>query len=196
MTEITVEKSTLPPAIQKFVLHWGDMGGEWGVNRSVAQIHALLLVAERPMPAEDIAEALGLARSNVSNSIKELIGWNLVQRTPVLGDRRDHFMAEKDVWEMSTRIAAVRKAREIDSAANVLAQVLAEAKEDPKVSAEAVRQLREMHGFVTMVTGWFDQMARLPKERVMPLIRMGARIVDLVSPFLRTGGAKPDKPAD
>jgi len=196
MTEITVEKPTLPPAIQKFVLHWGDMGGEWGVNRSVAQIHALLLVAERPMPAEDIAEALGLARSNVSNSLKELIGWNLIQRTPVLGDRRDHFSAEKDVWEMSTRIAAVRKAREIDNAASVLAQVLAEAKEDPQVSAEAVRQLSEMHGFVTMVTSWFDQMARLPKERVMPLIRMGTRIVDLVTPFLRSGGVKPEKPTD
>ena len=94
MTEITIESDRLPPAVERFVLHWGDMGSQWGVNRSVAQIHALLYLSERPLTAEDLSERLGMARSNVSNSLKELIGWKLVRRVPVLGDRRDHFEAE------------------------------------------------------------------------------------------------------
>ena len=93
------------------------MGSEWGVNRSVAQIHALLYLSERPLTAEDIADTLGMARSNVSNSLKELIGWKLARRVPVLGDRRDHFEAETDLLEMVTRIAQGREEREIDPAA-------------------------------------------------------------------------------
>src|SRR6516165_6236927 len=103
MTEITDKPATLPPAVERFVLQWGDMGGHWGVNRSVSQIHALLYLSERPLTAEDIADELGLARSNVSNSIKELLTWNLIRRIPVKGDRREHFEAEADVWEMFTR---------------------------------------------------------------------------------------------
>jgi len=103
MTEIEIESSGLPPAIEQFVLRWGDMGGQWGVNRSVAQIHALLYVSERPLTAEDIADALGMARSNVSNSMRELLAWKLIRRVPVLGDRRDHYEAETDLWQMVAR---------------------------------------------------------------------------------------------
>ena len=92
MTE-TTEKKKLPAVVERFILHWGDMGDEWGVNRSVSQIHGLLYLAEAPMTAEDIAETLGMARSNVSNSIKELLAWNLIRRVPILGYRRDHFAA-------------------------------------------------------------------------------------------------------
>jgi DNA-binding transcriptional regulator GbsR (MarR family) len=115
MTEIT-DKKKLFPVTERFVLHWGDMGEAWGVNRSVSQIHGLLYLAEAPMTAEDIAETLGMARSNVSNSIKELLGLNLIRRVPILGDRRDHFEAETDIWEMAARIASARKEREIDPA--------------------------------------------------------------------------------
>src|SRR3954463_16595525 len=115
MTEITAE-SRLAPAVEHFVLHWGDMGGQWGVNRSVAQIHALLYVSERPLTAEDIADTLGMARSNVSNSMRELLAWKLIRRVPVLGDRRDHYEAETDLWQMVSRIAQGRKEREIDPA--------------------------------------------------------------------------------
>src|SRR3954462_15717112 len=108
MTETTVE-SSLPAAVERFILHWGDMGGQWGVNRSVAQIHALLYLSERPLTAEEIAETLGMARSNVSNSLKELGGWKLVRRVPVLGDRRDHFEAVTDLREMGTPIAQCRQ---------------------------------------------------------------------------------------
>src|SRR5215216_4021415 len=105
MTE-TTDKKKLPAVVERFILHWGDMGDEWGVNRSVSQIHGLLYLAEAPMTAEDIAETLGMARSNVSNSIKELLAWNLIRRVPILGDRRDHFEAETDIWEVAARIAA------------------------------------------------------------------------------------------
>src|SRR5215470_7913092 len=101
MTEISEKESKLPAAAERFVLHWGDMGGQWGVNRSVGQIHALLYLSEKPLTAEDIADTLGLARSNVSNSIKELQIWGLVRRVPVMSDRRDHFEAETDVWAIA-----------------------------------------------------------------------------------------------
>ena len=105
------------------MLHWGEMGGQWGVNRSVAQIQALLYLSERPLTAEEIAETLVMARSNVSNSLKELLGWRLIRRVPALGDRRDHYEAETDLWEMVTRIAQGRKEREIDPAAAALARL-------------------------------------------------------------------------
>src|SRR3984957_7367154 len=108
MTEIS-EIEKIRPAIEQFILHWGDMGGQWGVNRSVSQIHALLYLSERPLTAEEIAERLGRARSNVSNSIKELITWDLIRRVPIKGDRREHYEAEVDVWEIFSRIAARRK---------------------------------------------------------------------------------------
>src|SRR6476646_4319930 len=108
MTETTVQRE-LPDAVRQFVLQSGDMGGSWGVNRSFSQIHALLYLSERPLAAEEIADALGLARSNVSNSIRELMAWNIIRRVPVKGDRRDHFEAETDLWEIALRIAAMRK---------------------------------------------------------------------------------------
>src|SRR5215475_7110003 len=136
MTEISA-KTKMPVAIEQFILQWGDLGGKWGVNRSVAQIHALLYLSERPLTAEDIADQLGLARSNVSNSLKELIGWKLIRRVPVLGDRRDHFEAETDLMQMVTRIAQGRKEREIDPAAAALRACMAEADGDARVSPVA-----------------------------------------------------------
>src|SRR3954469_19777696 len=130
MTEITEKPANLPGAVERFILHWGDMGSQWGVNRSVSQIHALLYLSERPLTAEDIAARLGLARSNVSTSIRELMSWNLIRRVPVKGDRREHFEAESDLWEIAMRIAAVRKERELDPAVAALRTCVAEAGED------------------------------------------------------------------
>lgn len=188
MTEITVNKPELSPAIERFILHWGDLGGQWGVNRSVAQIHALLLVSEEPMNAEDIADALGLARSNVSNSVKELLTWNLIKRAPVPGDRRDHFTAESDMWEMVSRIVAMRKARELDPAAEVLDACLTEAKQDPKATKAAVKRLSDLQELIALLNGWYVQMNKVPKSRIAPLLKLGARAVDLLAPF--TGGKK------
>lgn len=179
MTEITVD-TKLAPAVERFILHWGDMGGQWGVNRSVAQIHALLYLAERPLTAEEIAETLGMARSNVSNSLKELAGWKLIRRVPQLGDRRDHFEAETDLWEMVTRIAQGRKEREIDPAAAALRACLAEAEGDPRISPVARKRLAEMDEFVRTLNRWYDQMLGVPAPKIMALIRMGSRVASLV----------------
>lgn len=190
MTEINDDDSKLSPAMQRFVLHWGDLGGQWGVNRSVAQIHALLLVADKPLTAEAIAETLGLARSNVSNSLKELMAWDLVRRRPILGDRRDHFEAEGDIWEMVAKIVAMRKARELDPAADILRACLDEAKDDPQATQAAVKRLGELRDLVDMLNNWYEQMNRVPKSRLLPLIKLGSRVVDLLAPFM---GKESDK---
>lgn len=178
MTETTVE-SGLAPAVERFVLHWGDLGGRWGLNRSVAQIHALLYLAERPLTAEDIADALGMARSNVSNSLKELVQWKLVRRVPVMGDRRDHYEAETDLWEMAARIAAGRKEREIDPAASAIRACRAEAEGDERVSPVARRRLEDMERFVGDIERWYGQMLSVPPAKLMGLIRMGSKIADV-----------------
>ena len=180
MTEITVESRKLAPAVERFVLHWGDMGNQWGVNRSVAQIHALLYLSERPLTAEEISETLGMARSNVSNSLKELISWKLVRRAPVMGDRRDHFEAETDLLQMVTRITQGRKEREIDPAAAALRACLAEAEGDPRVGAVARARLAEMQRFVETLNRWYDQMLGVPPAKIMALVRMGAKVVNFL----------------
>lgn len=185
MTETNERK--LPPAVERFVLHWGDMGSRWGINRSVAQIHALLYLAERPLTAEDIADTLGIARSNVSNSLKELTGWKLIRRVPVMGDRRDHYEAETDLWEMVARIAQGRKERELDPAASAIRACRAEAEGDARVSAVAQRRLEEMERFVGDIEQWYDQMLSVPPPKLMALIKMGSKIADL------TGLAKKKK---
>lgn len=185
MTEINVPAIRLSAALERFVLHWGDMGPSWGVSRSVAQIHALLFVSGRPLNAEEIADALQIARSNVSTSLRDLQGWGLVKRSPVLGDRRDFFEAEGDVWEMAARIVAIRKAREIDPAAEVLKSCLAGAAEDPAATPEAVRRLSELKDLIDLLNGWYDQMNRVPKSQLLPLIRLGSRAVEMLAPFMK-----------
>jgi len=180
MTEITDNRKQLPLAIERFVLHWGEMGGQWGVNRSVSQIHALLYLSERPLTADDIADTLGLARSNVSNSIKELLGWNLIRRVPIRGDRRDHFEAETDIWEMFLRIAAGRKEREIDPAVAVLKTCAADADRDTGVSAVARVRLKAMLAFLEMMERWYAQMLSVPKPQIATAIRLGSKILNFL----------------
>jgi len=181
MTEILTESRKLSPAVERFVLSWGDLGSEWGVNRSVAQIHALLFLSEEPLTAEDIADTLGIARSNVSNSIKELIAWKLIHRVPKMGDRRDHFEAESDLWQMVMRIAQGRKEREIDPAAAALRACLAEADRDPRIGTVAKQRLTEMQAFIDTINQWYDQMLAVPAPNIMALIKMGSKVVNLLS---------------
>lgn len=168
------------------MLSWGDLGSQWGVNRSVSQVHALLYLSDRPLTAEEIAETLGMARSNVSNSVKELLSWNLIRRVPVLGDRRDHFAAETDLWEVAARIAAGRKAREFDPALAALRSCTALAEEDSRVDATARRRLREMLAFTQELDRWYGQMLAVPREKRAMLLKLGAKIVS----FLPSGKAK------
>lgn len=177
MTETSVSACQLPASVERFVLHWGDLGGQWGVNRSVAQIHALLYLSERPLTADEIASTLGIARSNVSTSLRELLGWNLIRRVPIMNDRRDHFAAETDLWEMVTRIAAGRKEREIDPAIAALRACVAEANDDPAVRKIAQQRLRAMLEFTETLERWYSQMLQVNRGTLAKLIRLGSRIV-------------------
>ena len=180
MTEIT-DKTDLPAAVQRFILHWGDMGGSWGVNRTVAQIHALLYLSEAPLNAEQIQTQLGVARSNVSNSLKELLAFKVIRRDPVPGDRRDHFIAEIDVWQVAKHIAAVRKAREIDPALDTLNRCLAEAAGDSQVSPEQLRRLQEMQQFTATMDRWYQKMSSLPSTTLSRLVAMGDTVVKVLN---------------
>ncbi len=191
MTEITDSSERLPPSVEQFVLRWGDMGTQWGVNRSVAQIQALLFLSERPLTAEDIAAKLGIARSNVSNSLKELLAWKLIQRVPVLGDRRDHYEAEADLWQMATKVAQGRKAREIDPMVAAIAAAM-ENIDDPQISAKVRQRLVAMHDFVSTVDRWYQQMLDVPPAQIMTLIRMGSRVVSLLRFVTGKGRDKAD----
>ena len=179
MTETTIESDKLPAAVEAFVLRWGDLGGQWGVNRSVAQIQALLLLSDRPLTAEEIAEKLGMARSNVYNSIKELLNWKLVTRVPVLGDRRDHYVAETDMWQMASKVAQGRKEREIDPMVAAIRAAM-EGIDDPRISPLVRQRLLGMHDFINTVEGWYNQMIHVPPQQIMRLIRLGSKVVSLL----------------
>ena len=177
MTEIQIRKTPLPPAVQRFVLHWGEMGTVWGVNRSIGQIHALLYLAEHPLTAEDLAETLGLARSNVSNSLKELLQWGLVRRVSVLGDRRDFYEAEVDLWEMVGRIAEGRKTRELDPTVAMLRACMAEAEADRFMSTKARERIAGMLGFTEMLDAWATDMRKVPRAKLAGLMKLGSAIL-------------------
>jgi DNA-binding transcriptional regulator GbsR (MarR family) len=170
----------LPPALQKFVLHWGEMGSRWGVNRTVAQIHALLFVSAQPLHAEAIAEALAVARSNVSTGLRELQAWGIVRVVHVLGDRRDYFEAVKDVWDMFQLILEGRKRREVDPTLAVLRECVAESAEP--LDPHARERLVELQGFFEMTTRWFDQVRRMPRSTLFRFARMGNKVAKLLGP--------------
>lgn len=165
----------LTTAMQDFILHWGEMGTKWGTNRSVAQVHALLHIAPEPMPADEISETLGLARSNVSTALKELQGWKLVQVSRQLGDRRDHFTSVRDMFDLVNVVVAQRREREFAPTLEALRRVTAEAKEDatPKpVQDRMVATLETMDLF----DRWYLDVARLPRSVQLGVIKLGARI--------------------
>ncbi len=181
MTEISKNEQALPQSLNRFVLHWGEMGQVWGVNRSVSQIHALLFVSDTPITAEEIAGLLQIARSNVSNSLKELLSWGLIRRVPQLGDRRDHYEAEADMFEMVRRIAEGRKAREIDPTLDVLRLCAEDAVKDRRVSKQARARLSSMLDVVETVDRGFSAVMRLPTSRFRKFLKMGSAITRLVS---------------
>jgi DNA-binding transcriptional regulator GbsR (MarR family) len=171
----------LTPTMKRFVLHWGEMGTRWGVNRSVAQIHALLYLSPEPQAADAIVETLGIARSNVSSGLKELQSWGLIQRVHVMGDRRDHFTAIADTWEMLALIAEGRKRREIDPTLIMLRECVAELAGDRDTDPTIAKRIGDMLNFVDTLSTWYDQMRRLPRRSLVSLIKLGARIEKLLS---------------
>jgi len=158
---------------QKFVLHWGEMGTRWGINRTVAQMHALLFISPRPLPAEDIAETLAVARSNVSTSLKELQGWGIVKLVHVMGDKRDHFESMKDVWEMFRVVLDERKKRELDPTLVMLRECIAEAEKDKAADPFTQQRLRELCGFFETTIGWYGQIRQWPMSAVAKFVKLG-----------------------
>lgn len=166
----------LSPVQEKFVLHWGEMGTRWGINRTVAQLHALLLIADRPLNADDMVQTLGVARSNISNSIKELLGWGVIHSVPVLGERRDHYASESDVWELFQRILDERKRREVDPTLVLLRECVDEAERSRGESEHTCRKLREMHDMIEQLSRWHTQLRNLPTGAVIKFVKMGSKV--------------------
>lgn len=169
----------LSPLSRRFVLHWGEMGSRWGVNRTVAQIHALLFLAGRPMHAEEIADTLVVARSNVSTSLRELGNLNLVRTTHLLGDRRDHFETSKDVWELFRTVVRERKSREFDPTVGMLKELVA----DPAFAtepADARARVKETLALMGALSAWGDEMLRLEPATLMKVMKLGGRIQKLL----------------
>jgi len=172
----------LSPTAQKFVLHWGEMGTRWGVNRTVAQIHALLYLSERPLTADDIVETLGVARSNVSNSLKELQSWKLVRVSHVLGDRRDHFQALQDVWEIFRVILEERKRREIDPTLSVLRECAIEGGDDQDLDAATLARMQVVLEFLEMLSATFQDYQHLPPQTLQRFLKMGGKVAQFLGP--------------
>jgi len=169
----------LTPISEKFVLHWGEMGSRWGVNRTVGQIHALLYLSEKPLHAEEICETLSIARSNVSTSLKELTDWGLVRVVHMMGDRRDHFEALHDIWDIFRVIAQGRRRREIDPTLSMMRNTLM----DPAFSKESATtraRIQQVHDFLDASTVWVDEMHRLDPATLKKIMKLGGRIQRLL----------------
>lgn len=168
------------PAAKAFILHWGEMGTHWGVNRSVAQIHALLYLSDVPLTADAIVDALGLARSNVSTGLRELQSYAIVRRVHVEADRRDHFVAEADLWEMLTRIVAERKRREIDPTIAMLGELVRQLADDRDAPPHIRERVSRMHEFLGTLGGWYDQVKDLPKPTLVALMKLGGKVARFI----------------
>ncbi len=164
---------------QNFILHWGEMGNRWGVNRSVAQIHALLFYVGRPLPADDIVETLDIARSNVSNSLKELQNWSLIRVVHLMGDRREHFEANTDVWALLRAIVAERKHREFDPTIKALQNIIA-SKDFANEDAGAQLRVKETLLLMKTLGVWTEDVMRLESSVLLKLLKMGAKVSNLL----------------
>jgi DNA-binding transcriptional regulator GbsR (MarR family) len=170
----------LTPVMQRYVVHWGEMGSRWGLNRSVSQVHALLYLSPQPLHADEIAETLGIARSNVSVALKELVSWKLVQTTQTLGDRRDFFVAQRDPWEVVRVIVEGRKRRELDPTVAFLKQCAAELRSDSETPSHVKEQITGQLEFMETLMGWYESIGSLPRKTLLKMMRMGQRIAKVI----------------
>jgi DNA-binding transcriptional regulator GbsR (MarR family) len=169
----------LSPIVQAFVLHFGEMGSRWGINRTVGQICALLFLSARPLPADEIAEALGFSRSNVSMGLKELQSWRLVRLQHLPGDRREHFSTPDDVWQIVRTLAEERRRRELDPTLSVLRDLLLDTASS-RENRHAHDRIQEMHDLLELITRWSEDIQKLETEQLTELIRLGGRVARLL----------------
>jgi DNA-binding transcriptional regulator GbsR (MarR family) len=167
---------TLSNSMKEFILHWGEMGTRWGVNRTVAQVHALLYLSTEPLTAEEIAEALSVARSNVSTSLKELQNWNLVEVDTRMGDRRDYFRTSSDVWTLFLTVVDQRVEREIIPTLTKLQHLAGEARAERPAQPAVSARIAAMQVFLEELHGWYTQMKKLPPASLHSLISIGSGI--------------------
>ena len=170
----------LSPAIEKYVLHWGEMGTRWGTNRTVAQIQALLYLSPEPLRADQIVDALSVARSNVSTSIRELQSYGLVRMTHVLGDRRDYFESLHDVWELFRVIIEQRKQRELNPTLEMLRTTAKEVLEEDDTDPVTKERIQNMLQFVETTSDWYEQIRDIPTPTLTKLMKLGTGITKLV----------------
>lgn len=170
----------LTPAVEKYVLHWGEMGTRWGTNRTVAQIQALLYLSPDPMRADEICELLSVARSHVSTSIRELQSYGLVRMTHVLGDRRDYFESIHDVWELFRVIIEQRKQRELNPTLSMLRSCAAEVETESDTDPVTRERIRNMLEFVESTSDWYEQIRDIPTSTLTKLMKLGKGITRLV----------------
>ena len=170
----------LTPAVEKYVLHWGEMGTRWGTNRTVAQIQALLYLSPEPMRADEICELLSVARSHVSTSIRELQSYGLVRMTHVLGDRRDYFESIHDVWELFRVIIEQRKQRELNPTLSMLRSCAAEVETEADTDPVTRERIRNMLEFVESTSDWYEQIRDIPTSTLTKLMKLGKGITRLV----------------
>ena len=163
----------------QFVLHWGEMGARWGINRTVSQIHALLYYTGKPANAEQIADALQIARSNVSNSLKELQNWKLVRITHMMGDRRDYFETSLDIWALFSTVITERKKREFDPTVQFL-QSFYNDNTFNNNELESKKRVKEMLDLMQTVSVWGDEMIKLKPETLTKIMKYGAKIKALI----------------
>lgn len=171
----------MTPAVEKYVLHWGEMGTRWGTNRTVAQIQALLYLSPKPLRADEIVELLSVARSNVSTSIRELQSYQLVRMTHVLGDRRDYFESLHDVWELFRVIIEQRKQRELNPTLTMLRSCAEEIDKETDTDPVTKERIRNMLGFVEATSNWYEEISAVPTDTLTKLMALGKRITKLVS---------------
>ena len=178
---MTDHSKSLSPAAQKFILHWGEMGTRWGINRTVAQVHALLFLSSRPMAAEEIAQTISVARSNVSTSLRELQGWRIVRGVSVFGDRRQHFESMKDPFELFRVILEERKRREFDPTIEVVRQCVAEAKKSTTSSdAYARERMEELLEFIVLLSALFEEFRNLSPAAMKGMVKLRGGIRKLL----------------
>jgi DNA-binding transcriptional regulator GbsR (MarR family) len=187
----------LPPLIQSFVLHFGEMGSRWGINRTVGQIYALLFVSERALNADELVERLGISRSNVSMGLKELESWRLVRLSHQPGDRREYYSAPEDVWAIFRTLAEERQRREVEPTLSLLRDAILES----PASAEeryAQARMRQMHDLIDLLTTWFADVRKLSPTTLQQLLKMGGAVVRLLEMKDRFTGAtrEPARPDD